>query len=163
MSNPAPPLPPKRWAAYVATIFGIGRARYAPGTVASIVALPFAAAIHYVAGSAGSFVLLLAAILASAIGAWACDLYSKRIGKTDPSECVIDELAGQWLACAFAPFTIVGYVLAFALFRLFDITKLWPISLAERVPGGVGIMLDDIVAAVMAGVILVLAQHWLLI
>ncbi|HSZ74665.1 MAG TPA: phosphatidylglycerophosphatase A [Rhizomicrobium sp.] len=149
--------PSKRWPAYIATLFGIGRTRYAPGTVTSLVALPFAAIIHYYAGS---FFLLLAAILASAVGAWACDLYSKKIGKSDPAECVIDELAGQWLACAFAHFTIAGYVLAFVLFRLFDITKLWPISLAERVPGGVGIMLDDIVAAVMAGAILAAAQHW---
>jgi phosphatidylglycerophosphatase A len=152
--------PSKRWPAYIATLFGVGRSPYAPGTVASLIALPFAAIIHYYAGS---FFLLLAAILASAVGAWACDLYSKQIGKSDPSECVIDELAGQWLACAFAPFSPVGYALAFVLFRLFDITKLWPISLAERVPGGVGVMLDDIVAAVMAGALLAVARHWGLI
>ena len=152
--------PSKRWPAYIATLFGVGRAPYAPGTVASFISLPLAAIIHFYAGS---FALMLAAVLASAIGAWACDLYMKRVGKDDPSECVIDELAGQFLACAFAPFSLVGYALAFALFRLFDITKLWPVSLAERVPGGTGVMLDDIVAGLMAGAILAAAQHWGLI
>ena len=152
--------PSKRWPAYIAMLFGVGRAPYAPGTLASLISLPLAAIIHFYAGS---FALMLAAVLASAIGAWACDLYMKRVGKSDPSECVIDELAGQFLACAFAPFSLVVYVLAFALFRLFDITKLWPISLAERVPGGTGVMLDDIVAGLMAGAILVAASHWGLI
>jgi phosphatidylglycerophosphatase A len=151
---------PALWPAFIATLFGIGRARYAPGTVASLVSLPFAFVIRFYMGSFG---LMVAAVFASALGAWACDLYMKRVGKADPSECVVDELAGQWLACAFAPFTLVGFALAFALFRLFDITKLWPISLAERVPGGTGVMLDDIVAGLMAGAILTAAQHWLLI
>ncbi|HEY5239189.1 MAG TPA: phosphatidylglycerophosphatase A [Rhizomicrobium sp.] len=152
--------PSKRWPAYIATLGGIGRARYAPGTVASLISLPLAFAIRFYTASFG---LMIAAVLASAIGAWACDLYMKRVGKADPSECVIDELAGQFLACAFAPFTIVGFALAFGLFRLFDITKLWPISLAERVPGGTGVMLDDIVAALMAGALLAVARHWGLI
>lgn len=152
--------PSKRWPAYIATLGGIGRARYAPGTVASLISLPLAFAIRFYTASFG---LMIAAVLASAIGAWACDLYMKRVGKADPSECVIDELAGQFLACAFAPFTIVGFALAFALFRLFDITKLWPVSLAERVPGGTGVMLDDIVAALMSGAILTAARHWGLI
>jgi phosphatidylglycerophosphatase A len=152
--------PSKRWPAYIATLGGIGRARYAPGTVASLISLPLAFVIRFYAASFG---LMLAAVLASAIGAWACDLYMKRVGKADPSECVIDELAGQFLACAFAPFTIVGFALAFGLFRLFDITKLWPVSLAERVPGGTGVMLDDIVAALMAGALLAVARHWGLI
>lgn len=150
----------KGWPAYTATLFGLGRARYAPGTMASLVSLPLAALIHYYAGP---FALMIAAVFVSAVGAWACDLYMKRVGKADPSECVIDEMAGQFLACAFAPFSLVGYALAFALFRLFDITKLWPVSLAERVPGGTGVMLDDIVAGLMAGAILAAAQHWLLI
>ena len=73
--------------------------------------------------------------------------------ETDPSECVIDEVAGQFLACALAPLSLYGFILAFALFRLFDISKLWPISEAERLRGGLGIVADDMVAGLLAGLI----------
>jgi phosphatidylglycerophosphatase A len=79
--------------------------------------------------------------------------------KTDPKECVIDELAGQWIACAFAPLSPVAYLLAFILFRAFDITKIWPVSRAERLHGGLGIMADDVVAALMAGAIIAVPAH----
>ena len=77
-----------------------------------------------------------------------------RTGRDDPSECVIDEVAGQFLACAMAPLSLFGFLLAFALFRLFDISKLWPISEAERLRGGLGqSMADDMVAGLLAGLI----------
>jgi phosphatidylglycerophosphatase A len=90
----------------------------------------------------------------------------------DPSECVIDELAGQWLACAFAGLSFSGlvpvaasplpsFILAFVLFRLFDIWKPWPVSWAETFSGGVGVMLDDMVAGLMAGVLVVAARFFL--
>lgn len=140
----------------IATLFGIGRARYAPGTVASAVSLPFAWLLAY---SGGRFVLLFLAILVLAIGAWASEIYAAQAGTVDPCECVIDELAGQWIACAFAPVSLLGYALAFVLFRTFDIWKPWPIRHAERLHGGLGIMMDDVVAAVMAGAILVVLSH----
>jgi phosphatidylglycerophosphatase A len=136
----------------IATLCGIGYARTAPGTVASAVALPFA----YLIAFAGSrFALLILAIAVLAIGAWASELYAAETKTFDPSECVVDELAGQWIACAFAPVSIAGYALAFVLFRVFDIWKPWPIRRVERLHGGLGIMADDVVAALMAGVILV--------
>ena len=101
--------------------------------------------------------------LAIAVGLLAVPIsgaYAKKIGREDPSDCVIDELAGQWLACAFAPLTWQGYALAFVLFRLFDMTKLWPVSAAEKLHGGFGIVADDMVAGAMAGVILLLAAHF---
>jgi phosphatidylglycerophosphatase A len=141
-----------RAAVAFATLFGVGYAPFAPGTVASVVALPLA---WVIAALAGRFVLLLAAILACAIGAWACELYVQARADKDPSECVIDELAGQWIVCAFAPHTLIAYALAFVLFRIFDITKLWPINEVERrVPGGLGIMADDVVAAIFGGIII---------
>jgi phosphatidylglycerophosphatase A len=133
-------------------MLGIGYARYAPGTVASAVALPFAYAIAY---AGNRFILLLCAIVALAVGAWASELYAAQTKTFDPCECVVDELAGQWIACAFAPVSLLGFALAFALFRLFDIWKPWPIRYTERWHGGLGIMADDVVAAVMAGLILV--------
>jgi phosphatidylglycerophosphatase A len=141
-----------RAARAIATLGGAGYARYAPGTVASILALPFA---WLIAWSAGRFFLLLAGIVALAVGAWAAELYAAQTKTFDPSECVIDELAGQWIACAFAPVSFTGFALAFVLFRLFDIWKPWPVRQAEHLHGGLGIMLDDVVAALLAGAILV--------
>jgi phosphatidylglycerophosphatase A len=135
----------------IATLGGLGRVPLAPGTVASLAALPFA----WLLASYGGRVLLLGATLVAAvIGTWACDIYARSTNAIDPSECVADELAGQWLTCAFAPLSLAGMLLAFLLFRLFDALKPWPISLAERFEGGLGIMADDLVAAVMAGLLI---------
>ncbi len=147
----------------IATVFGIGRLPVAPGTAASVIALPIAWLIVALSGS--PFLLLLAGLLVNAIGAWACELYSRDKGENDPSECVIDEVAGQWIACAFIPthstfgHTLLCYGLAFVLFRVFDILKPWPISAAERLPGGIGIMADDFVAGLAAGAIIAVLAH----
>jgi phosphatidylglycerophosphatase A len=87
---------------------------------------------------------------------WATELYVRQRSDNDPSECVIDEVAGQLIACAFAPRTLLFYALAFLLFRLFDIVKPWPISAAERLPGGLGIMADDMIAGLLAGAVVVI-------
>ena len=144
----------------IATVGGVGYAPYAPGTAGSIVALPFAWLIAY---GTGRFALMLTAVLALAIGAWASELYTAQTKRADPSECVVDELAGQWIACAFAPTTLSGYALAFLLFRLFDMWKPWPIGAVERLHGGIGVMADDVVAALVAGAILVGLQYFGLI
>lgn len=146
-----------RIATNIATVFGVGRLPTASGTAASIIALPFA---WIIAAFAGRFTLMFAAILVMGVGAWACEIYARESGKSDPSECVIDEVAGQWIICAFAPLSILAYVAAFILFRIFDILKPWPIGLVERrVPGGLGIMADDVVAALMGCIILVVLGH----
>lgn len=137
-------------------LFGVGRVSVAPGTAASFVALVLA---WPIALWGGRFVLLMAAIAASAIGTWASDIYARDVGRSDPSECVIDELAGQWIVCAFAPLTIAAYLVAFLLFRLFDMTKPWPISRLERLPGGLGIMADDLGAALVAALIIAVLAH----
>jgi phosphatidylglycerophosphatase A len=140
----------------IATLWGLGRTRYAPGTVASVVALPPAWLLAY-AGGRG--LLLIAAIAALAVGAWASEVYARETKNSDPSECVIDELAGQWIACAFAPLSLPAYALAFFLFRVFDIAKPWPISRVERLHGGIGIMFDDVAAALLAGAIIAVLAH----
>jgi phosphatidylglycerophosphatase A len=140
-----------RTSALIATLGGLGRVPAAPGTVASLTALPFAwLLMHY----GGTPALLTATLIAAVIGTWACNAYARAANEPDPSECVADELAGQWLTCAFAPVSPAGLLLAFLLFRLFDVLKPWPIPLAERLEGGIGIMADDIVAALMAGVLI---------
>ncbi len=138
-------------ATLLSTVFGIGYARIAPGTIASAVALPFAWAMLAIWGP---YPLVAASLAVYAIGVWSTGEYARRTAKNDPSECVIDEVAGQWLACAAAPLSPAGFVLAFVLFRLFDISKLWPVSLGERLPGGWGIMTDDMIAGLLSALII---------
>jgi len=104
----------------------------------------------------GRILILVLGIFALALGGWAAEHYVRETGRADPSECVIDEVAGQFVACAFAPRALLGFTLAFLLFRMFDIFKPWPIGLAERLHGGLGIMADDIVAGVAAGALIVI-------
>src|SRR5258708_528036 len=112
-------------AAVIATLAGVGRIAVAPGTLASLLALPLAWLLIRYTGTSG---IVLAILAATAIGTWASGAYARETGTADPSECVVDELAGQWLACSLVPLTLGGFVLAFLLFRLFDIVKPWPIS-----------------------------------
>jgi phosphatidylglycerophosphatase A len=143
-----------RAATVVSTVFGIGFFPQAQGTIMSMVALPFAVLLST---KGGGIVVFGAAIIALVVGILSCSDYVRETGNPDPSECVIDELAGQWLACsfvAFPPFQLAPFFLAFALFRLFDIWKPWPVYLAEtKLHGGLAVMMDDIVAGLMAGVL----------
>lgn len=143
-------------ATLLATWFGVGYLRPASGTWASLIALPFAWLILW---KLGPLALVAASLIAYAVGVWSTGVYEARNGIEDPSECVIDEVAGQWLACAAAPLSPIAFVAAFALFRIFDVTKLWPVSLGEELPRGWGIMTDDMIAGAMAAV-LVAAAHW---
>jgi phosphatidylglycerophosphatase A len=106
-------------------------------------------------------VLLLFAVLA--VGTVAAGRAETLLEEKDPSEVVIDELLGQWIACLpFAALNFWGYAAAFVLFRLFDITKPWPIRKLEDVGGGLGIMIDDAMAGVYAMLGLALLRRvWL--
>jgi phosphatidylglycerophosphatase A len=144
----------------IASVLGIGYFPVASGTVMSIVAVPLAILI---ARQGGGVAVIVASLLAFVIGIWACGDHVRATGREDPSECVIDELAGQWLACAgilFAPASAAEFALAFLAFRLFDILKPWPVSAAERLPGGMGVMADDMLAGLGAAIIAAAAQYW---
>lgn len=126
--------------------FGAGKSRYMPGTAGSLAALPFAWVIQ---SGWGNTALFLAAGIAFFIGWWAANAYMRN-AKTehDPKEIVMDEVAGQWLLLAFMPPTLTWYAVGFLLFRAFDIVKPWPICVLDRrIHGGLGVMLDDIAAA----------------
>ena len=138
-------------ATVLSTWFGVGYLRPAPGTIASAVALPFAWLMLW---RLGPYALAVASIAAYLIGVWSTGAYAARTGCEDPSECVIDEVAGQWLACAVAPLTPLGFGIAFVLFRIFDISKLWPVSLGEKLRGGWGIMTDDMIAGALSAIII---------
>ncbi len=145
----------------LATWFGLGRFRFAPGTWGSLGAFPLVAFIFAMVPSSHIVIGILAcAVMVFFAGLWACDVYIAASKKNDPKEIVIDEVAGQLLALAFitfdagagitAPQIIVPYCVMFFLFRYFDIWKPWPCKAVEKLPGGWGVMLDDIVAAIYA-------------
>ena len=150
----------------VASVFGIGYFQFAPGTIMSAIAVPLAILIGLRGG--GGMGILGASIIALVIGILACADHVRETGRQDPSECVIDELAGQWLACSFCLLSFGGLVpaathislpsffLAFVLFRLFDIWKPPPIRLIEQIPGGAGIVLDDMMAGAYGALVLFL-------
>ena len=139
-------------AVLLATGFGIGFLPISPGSWASLLALPIAWTIVWLSGVAG---LAVATGLAFALGWWAAATVAKASSTKDPAVIVIDEVAGQWLVLLRPPLDPLAYVLAFLLFRILDIWKPWPVRWADReVRGGLGIMLDDLLAAVYAVVLL---------
>ncbi|MEM7169488.1 MAG: phosphatidylglycerophosphatase A [Pseudomonadota bacterium] len=141
----------------IATWFGSGLLPKAPGTWGSLGALPFAYAIAWIGGWQ---LLLAAALLAFVIGIWAGGVYAERMNLKDPGEVVIDEVAGQWLALLPVALSLEYYPLAFLAFRFFDITKIWPAKWADqRLSGGLGIMVDDMVAGLYAAIVCILAVY----
>jgi phosphatidylglycerophosphatase A len=135
-------------ASLIATGLGIGLLPAMPGTWASLAALPVAWLLRGWLGVGG---VLAAAILAFAAGWWASARVTEETWASDPGYIVIDEIAAQFLVLAATPLDWRFYAAAFLLFRLFDIWKPFPIGWLDRtVKGGLGIMLDDVMAAIYA-------------
>jgi phosphatidylglycerophosphatase A len=138
----------------IATWFGCGYAPAAPGTVGSAAGILVAWLLISMAGMAPVWLVLLTAVM-SAPAIWAAGATARETGKEDPGLVVVDEVLGQWLtAAAMVRVNWQAYLLAFALFRIFDITKPWPIRRLERLPGGWGIVADDLLAGVYGGVVI---------
>ena len=134
----------------LATLGPIGHLRPASGTIGSLVAL----GTGYMIASF-SLGVLVAAILAVAIlGVFAAERYGQRTGKKDASEVIIDEVAGQWIPLVIIPLEVEWYVAAFLLFRFFDISKIGPVGHAENFTCGIGVMADDLVAGILAAVVI---------
>ena len=146
-------LPLKHPACLVSTWFGVGLIPLAPGTWGSLAALPFAWIIQNLAGP---YALVAASALIFGLGWWASAVFIAAHGDvSDPQTIVVDEVAGQWLVLAVAPTTFWYYLAGLILFRIFDVTKPWPVRWADRyVKGGLGVMLDDILAGVYGIVLL---------
>lgn len=139
--------------------FGTGLAPKAPGTVGSLAAFP----LFWATLSLGPVVQVGLAAALFVFGIWLCGESAKRLGVHDHGGIVWDEIVGMYLTLVVAPPTAVGWVVAFALFRFFDIVKPWPIrDLDHRLRGGLGIMLDDLVAALYAASLLGF-YRWLMI
>ena len=136
----------------VATMGGVGRLKPAPGTWGSLVVLP--------AALLGPVPALLLAIVVTLIGFYAVREVLRETPDQDPGWIVVDEAAGMLIALAGLSMTasIWGVLIAFGLFRVFDIFKPWPISWADQQKGALGVMLDDIVAGALAALALILAR-----
>ena len=142
-------------AGFLAFGFGSGLAGFAPGTMGTLVAVPFAFLMKQL--PLLWFWPLLAALFL--IGIYLCGVTAKRLGKHDPGGIVWDEMVGYWLTVAFIPAQWPWLLAAFILFRLFDILKPWPIRQSEKLfSGGLGIMVDDVLAALYAMGILAIFQ-----
>lgn len=152
----------------IATFFYVGHLRPAPGTWGSAAAIPVGYILHVMLGFPG---LALATVLVFVAGWWATLVETRGQADHDPSEIVIDEVAGQWIALwplSFGlwhggadpwTFPYPGWIAAFVLFRLFDIWKPGPVGWADRRGDALGVMLDDVIAGVMAALVVALGAY----
>ncbi len=143
---------------FLAFGFGTGLAPFAPGTFGSLPGV----LLFWLTMGYGLYVQLTVIALLIAAGIWICGESARRLGIHDHGGIVWDEIAGMYLTLMVAPVSVTGWLLAFVFFRFMDIVKPWPIrDLDHRLGGGVGIMLDDLVAALYAAVLLGL-YRWLM-
>ena len=146
----------RRFHYLVATGFGSGYSPTAPGTAGTILA--WLAAFFLFRGDMA--LLISATALVTIVGTISADYVEKDNGSTDPSIVVVDEIAGMWLGMWFLPVDIIPCLIAFGLFRLFDVTKLFPINHLQNLPGGWGIVLDDIGAGIYTMMVMQLLYYF---
>jgi phosphatidylglycerophosphatase A len=152
------------WAWTIGTFFGAGRMRPGPGTWGSA-----AAALLWFAAARGlrlsrmelNGLTVAAALIAGAAGIPAGTVVERESDRMDPGHVVIDEVAGQWIALINSRADLAHLLAAFLLFRLFDIFKPWPARRLERLPGGWGIMFDDVAAGVYALLVAQALGNWI--
>ena len=135
------------------TLFNLGFIKFMPGTFGSLVSLPIGYIILKLFGF-WIFILIITLLLVISYYAIAKYLIAKK--SKDPKEIIIDEFIGQFIALIFIPDTILGLLVSFLLFRFFDITKLYPINKAEKIPGAIGVLADDVVAGLMTACIIII-------
>ncbi len=141
---------------FIALGFGAGLSPKAPGTLGTLVAFP----LYWLLAEHPFYWVWMAAFLA--MGVWTCGIAGHNLGVHDHGGIVWDEIAAFLLVLPFAPATPLGFAVAFALFRLFDIWKPFPIGwLDARVGGGLGVMLDDLLAAMYAILCLLGMTAWM--
>ena len=134
---------------WYSTCFRIGYFPLAPGTLGSLIAF-----IAWILLPETSIISLIIAIsIIFIIGVYSTGFIEKSYKIQDPSYIIIDEWVGMWIALLFVPNETIWLVLSFVLFRIFDILKIYPVNKMEKLNGGMGIMLDDVVAGLYAGTI----------
>ena len=132
----------------VATGLGLGLSPIAPATVGSLGALLVYKILPLDGNSGGFFILCT---LGFFLGIWACQTMITE-SDHDPKEAVWDEVAGMWITCLLLPKTLPWLIVAFVMFRVLDIMKPWPIRRFEGLPGGLGVMADDLAAGIVGAV-----------
>ena len=135
----------------IATLFGVGYIPFFPGTAASFLtaAVVFILPVRIWDMIERDFFCYSIGLLLLIISALVSDEAEKELGK-DNGKIVLDEFWGMIIAVLFLPKTLVNIIIALILFRVFDILKFWPVKLTEKLPGGLGIMADDILAGILA-------------
>ena len=138
----------------LAVWFGCGHVPRAPGHAGTLGAIPLYLAVR----PHGPLAVAGAAVLVTLVGLWAASRVERRLGSKDPQIICIDEVAGVLVTWIAAPPTLAALVVGFLLFRLFDRLKPWPARAAERLGGGAGVMLDDVVAGGWGALVLLAAR-----
>jgi phosphatidylglycerophosphatase A len=143
----------------IATWFGCGYAPKAPGTAGSLAGLVIAIACGYAGYGRGALLALTAILIAP--GIWSASVVAKETNTTDPQIVVVDEVIGQWITLAgAATFNWKTYIAAFVLFRLLDMWKPAPARQLERLPGGWGIVADDVMAGLYGALAIFLLDRF---
>jgi len=140
----------------IATWFGCGWMPKAPGTMGSLGAIP----LYLLVAQGGRGAVAAAAVAVTAVGIWASSVVARDLGAHDPQIVVVDEVAG--ILVTMIPMAVVSWravLLGFVLFRLFDMTKPWPVRRFEKLPGGWGIVMDDVAAGVLGAVVMAGLRH----
>jgi phosphatidylglycerophosphatase A len=136
---------------FIATCGYLGYVPVAPGTFGSAAGL----AVFFLIRSTGSVTLELAAILVLfAIGIWSGTIAEHYFGGVDPAPVIMDEVVGMLITLAFLPVSVTGAIVGFLVFRVLDVFKPWPSARFERLPGGLGVMADDGMAAIYGNVMM---------
>ena len=151
------------WAFAVATFFGAGYGKPGPGTWGSVAAVLLWAVYAWGAHPTPQTLLvalIAGVVLAIAAGVPAATICARETGRKDPQFVVIDEVAGQWIALLGCPIEWRHMLIALVLFRLFDITKPFPVRQLESLPEGWGIVFDDVAAGLYAWGIAALLRIW---
>ena len=139
-----------KFALILSSWFGVAMMPVVPGTFGTLAALPFAIVIAHLSPVAGAYALFFFILLAI----WVSERSARTLAKEDPAEVVIDEVVGLLITLFLLPATGFNLCLGFVLFRVFDILKPYPIRKLEKLGGGAGIVLDDLLAGVYGNVCL---------
>jgi phosphatidylglycerophosphatase A len=142
--------PRSQFAVAFASFGFVGFAPVAPGTVGAAAAIPLFLLLRW-AGSTWLEIAVCAALVVA--GAWSARLTEEALGVEDPGPVVIDEVVGMLVSLLWLPGTWPVILAAFVAFRVFDIVKPWPAGRFERIPGGWGVMADDVMAGVYANLV----------
>ena len=140
----------------IATFFYVGLIPVGPGTFGTLAAIP----LFYALSFTPIYIYLAITVAVILISVWASTIAEEIFQKTDPGQVVADEVSGFLVTMILVPATISNIFLGFLLFRLFDIAKPYPVRKFEKLPGGWGIVIDDVAAGVYACVTLHILGYW---